>query len=374
MNCRRWLPMATLLALSHMLWGQWINYPTRGTPRTRDGKPDLSAPTLRTRDGKPDLSGIWNPDYSAIPRVPPGTIIISSQGPDYSLQFWRPNAAPIPMTPWAEAIFKERDRVYGLGRPAAHCLPHSIPDAMLVDNFKIIQNPGLTMILYEEFTRFRQIFTDGRTHPKEMNPAWLGYSIGKWDHDTFVVDTRGFNDRSWLDDAGHPHSELLHTIERYHRVNFGHMNVEVTIEDPKAYTEPWSVTLYFNLLPDTELIEDVCDNEKDTPHIIGSAVSDDKKIGVDLAVDILAQYQGSYELKVPRSDIENFDITLSGRRLVMSGAALTPLSPTEFTGSFGNVKFVKNADGKVTGMILGWSSGGEDEFVRRAVASPAGRK
>ena len=372
MHCRWFWQAAGLLLVCQALPAQWLHYPTRGTPRTRDGKPDFSAPVPRTRSGKPDLSGIWAPDYSSIPKVPPGAIIVSSQGPDYSLQFWRPNAVKIPMTPWAEAIFKERDRVYGLGRPAAHCLPHSIPDAMLVDNFKIVQDPGLTMILYEEFARFRQIFTDGRAFPKEMNPAWLGYSIGRWDHDTFVVDTRGFNDRSWLDDAGHPHSEQLHTVERFTRHNFGHMDIEVTIDDPKAYTEPWSVKLYFQLLPDTDLIEDVCDNEKDNLHIIGSAPSDKKKTGIELPVDVLAQYQGSYRLKVPRGDTEDFDFSLAGGRLVMSGAELTALSATEFTGSFGDVKFLKDANGKVTGMILGWSSGGEDEFVRRA--SSTGRK
>jgi len=123
--------------------------------------------------------------------------------------------------------------------------------------------------LYEEFTRFRQILTDGRGFPNVMNPAWLGYSIGKWEGDAFVVETRGFNDKSWLDDSGRPHTEALHTIERFHRRDFGHMDVEITIDDPQAYTQAWSFPLYFGLLADTELIEDVCDNEKDAAHSIG---------------------------------------------------------------------------------------------------------
>jgi hypothetical protein len=355
-----------LLILSSTLpaAAQYIHYPTPGTPRTRDGRPNLTAPAPRARDGKPDLSGIWDPEVT-IPHIPPGTIIVSSLGPDFSLQFFRPNAAPIPMTPWAEAIFKERDRTFGVGRPAARCLPHSIPDAMMVDNFKIIQNPGLTLILYEEYARFRQIFTDGRAHPKEMNPAWLGYSIGKWEKDTFVVDTVGFNDRSWLDDAGHPHSEQLHTIERLRRRDFGHLDLDVTIDDPKAYTEPWSFTLHFRLLPDTELIENVCENEKDGEHLVGRVAADEKKIGIDLPADVLAQYTGTFELRMPGGAVADFEISLTGGRLILAGAELTPVSPTEFSSAYGNVKFRRNSQGTITDMIMNWATGGEDEIPRK---------
>ncbi len=352
---------------------QWIDYPTKGVPRTRDGKPNLTAPAPRARDGKPDLSGIWDPDYSP-PAVPPGTIIVTSLGPFFSLQSRRPNAAPIPMTPWAETIFKERDRTFGVDRPAAHCLPHSIPDAMLIDNFKIVQDPGLTLILYEEFARFRQIFTDGRGHPKELNPAWFGYSIGKWDRETFVVDTVGFNDRSWLDDAGHPHSEKLHTIERFHRRDFGHLDLEITVEDPIAYTEPWSFALHFRLMADTELIEDVCDNEKDGQHLVGRVAADDKKIGVELSSQILSQYIGVYELKVPGGAPTTMEISMGQGRLILSGSELTPLSETEFSGSYGNVKFRRDAQDKVTSMIVDWATGDEDELTRKAAAPSSDKK
>jgi len=140
---------------------------------------------------------------------------------------------------------------------------------MLVSNFKITQYPGLTLILYEEFMRFRQIFTDGRALPKDMDPAWFGYSTGKWDGDAFVVETAGYNDQSWLDDAGHPHTEAMRTTERFTRPDFGHMEMQLTIDDPKAYLKPWSVTLQFVLMPDTELIEDLCDNERDGKHMVG---------------------------------------------------------------------------------------------------------
>ncbi len=343
---------------------QWIHYPTPGTPRTADGRPKLTAPAPRARNGKPDLSGIWDPDYS-IPRVPAGVVVAGSLDPTFSLQFWRPNAAPLPMTPWAEAIFRQRDRNFGAGRPAARCLPHGIPDGMLAANFKIVQNPGVTFILYEEFARFRQIFTDGRAHPKNPNPAWLGYSIGKWERDSFVVDTVGFNDQSWLDDAGHPHSEALRTIERFRRRDFGHMDVEVTIEDPKAYTEPWSANLHFRLLPDTELIENVCDNERDGAHLVGRVASDEKKSGVDVEPEILSQYVGTYELGTPGEGGFVLDVSRVNGQLVASGAVLTALSPAEFSSSYGNMKFVKDREGTVTTLILSWTAGGEDALVRR---------
>jgi hypothetical protein len=174
------------------------------------------------------------------------------------------------MLPAAEALYHQRQANFMADRPSARCLPHGIPDQMLIRvPMKIVQNRGLTLILYEEFARFRQIFTDGRSHPPVASPAWLGYSIGLWEGDWFVVDTRGFNDKSWLDDSGRPHTEALHTVERFRRRDFGHMDVEVTIDDPEAYTKPWSFPLEFGFLADTEMIEDVCDNERDNVHAVG---------------------------------------------------------------------------------------------------------
>jgi len=243
---------------------QWLDYPTHGIPRTAGGKPNLAAPAPKTRDGKPDLSGIWQ--RIAGPNRPVQGLEAGSNLD----AFLRPGETIPALLPAAQTIYDQRQASLFKDRPSSRCLPHGIPDQMLVGvPLKIVQNPGLTLILYEEFTRFRQIFTDGRGFPKVMNPAWLGYSVGKWQGDMFVVETRGFNDRSWLDDSGRPHTEALHTIERFHRRDFGHMDVEITIDDPQAYTKSWSFPLRFQLLPDTELIEDVCDNEKDAAHAVG---------------------------------------------------------------------------------------------------------
>ena len=227
---------------------------SRVLPHTGDGRPNLAAPAPHAADGHPDLSGIWLRVRPPAPEALRGFT---------GLEVFEPPGFVFPYTPWAEALFKERQARQGGGRPAERCLPHGIPDAMLPETpFKIVQHPGLTLILYEEFARFRQIFLDGRTQPSDPNPAWLGYSTARWDSETFVVDSRGFNDQTWLDDAGRPHSDAMRTIERFRRRDFGHMEMTLTIDDPKAYTRSWSVTIPFVLLADTELIESVCDNEK----------------------------------------------------------------------------------------------------------------
>jgi hypothetical protein len=231
----RRIALAVLIAVSAA--AQWIDHPTPGIPRLANGKPNLSAPVPKTAGGKPDLSGLWQ----------------RARGTGRPTQ--RTNNAGLAMGPNLADFMRPGD---------------SIPDQMLIGvPLKIVQNPGLTLILYEEFARFRQVFTDGRDFPPVSNPAWLGYSIGHWDGDWFVVDTRGFNDKSWLDDSGRPHTEALHTVERFRRRDFGHMDIEVTIDDPQAYTKPWSFPMQFEFLADTEMIEDVCDNEKDYAHAVG---------------------------------------------------------------------------------------------------------
>lgn len=243
---------------------QWISYPTPGIPRTADGKPKLDAPVPKKPDGKPDLSGLWQRM-----RNPNQRVTALAMGPNLE-DFMPPGEKIPPMLPAAEALHQQRQANLMADRPSSQCLPHSIPDQMLIGvPMKIVQDPGLTLILYEEFARFRQIFTDGRPHPPATQPAWLGYSTGHWDGDWFVVDTRGFNDKSWLDDSGRPHTEQLHTIERFRRRDFGHMDVEITIDDPGAYTKPWSFPMQFQFLADTEMIEDVCDNERDSRHSVG---------------------------------------------------------------------------------------------------------
>jgi hypothetical protein len=247
------ITMAIAFALAAPVSAQWINVPLPGTPRTADGKPNLAAPAPTTPDGKPDLSGIW--------RAAEGKY----------LQNITADLPAVPFQPWAAALYQQRFDSLAKGRPTERCLPHGIPDAMMVRSgpWKIVQTPGVTLILYEEMNHYRQVFTDGRGFPKDPTPAWFGYSIGKWEGETFVVNTTGFNDQTWLDDPGHPHTDALHVSERFRRRDFGHLEIEITIDDAKAYTKPWTVTARFDLLPDTELIENICENEKDTQHMVG---------------------------------------------------------------------------------------------------------
>jgi hypothetical protein len=187
---------------------------------------------------------------------------------DQNLTYHMPPGASIPFQPWAEALFRERQARNGAGAPSERCLPTGVPEATLEPPpFKIAQTNSLTIILFEAFNRYRQIHTDGRPAPVDPNPSWWGYSIGKWEDDTFVVDTTGFNDLTWLDKAGHPHSDALHTTERFRRLDVGRMELQVTIDDPKAYTRAWTATIPFRLLPDTELLEDACENERDAKRI-----------------------------------------------------------------------------------------------------------
>jgi hypothetical protein len=248
---------------------QWIRYPTPGIPRTKDGKANLTASAPKAADGKPDLAGIWKLNFDRIlyDKNLLANLFKEQVGP--SLALFMPAGAEIPMQPSAEALYKQRSQNFGAGRPSERCLPHGIPDAMTTSPFRMVQTRGITFILFEEFNRYRQVFTDGRPFPTDPDPAWFGYSIGKWDGKTFVVETQGFNDQSWLDDYGHPHTDALHTTEHFTRRDLGHMDLEVAFDDPKAYARPWSINMHFILLPDTELVEDVCDNEKDHAHAVG---------------------------------------------------------------------------------------------------------
>jgi hypothetical protein len=240
------------LIISLLLF-QWVNVALPNIPRTPDGKPNLKASVPKTADGKPDLTGIW--------RNPNGKYLdnIAADG------------VQVPFQPRAQALYKERQENFSKDRPSGRCLPHGVPDAMLVPAtpFKLVQTPGVTLILYENQGRYRQVFTDGRGFPAEMQSTWLGYSIGKWEGDTFVVESKGFNDQTWIDDGGTPHSDAYHTIERFHRRDFGHLDMEITIDDPKTYTRPWKVTIAFEFFADMELMESVCENERDAQRMIG---------------------------------------------------------------------------------------------------------
>lgn len=234
---------------------QWLNYPTAGIPQTSDGKPDMTAAAPKTSDWKPDLSGIWE-----------------AQDQTYFMDLaagLKPE--DVVLTPWAQAIQKQREERLHVDDPLGRCLPHGVPRVNTngMFPFKIIQTPTLIVILYEQLGLFRQIFLDGRKLGNDPNPSWLGYSTGRWDGDTLVVDTSGFNDKTWLDTTkGRPASEMLHVEERFRRTNFGNMEVRATIDDPKAFTKPWTTTTQkMHLLLGTEILEFSCnENEKDVQH------------------------------------------------------------------------------------------------------------
>jgi hypothetical protein len=249
---------------------QWLAYPTAGIPRTADGKVDFAAPVQRAADGKPDLSGLWLAEGDA-------TLGESDPPPRRFLDIFgrlTPQKIPAELQPAAAQIYlRNRDNV-GTFNPASNCLPRGVPWADSTPfPYKILQMPGLVVILYEENTTFRQVFTDGRQHPIDPQPTWLGYSIGKWEADTLVVETSGFNDRSWLDTFGAPHSDVLRLIERFRRRDIGHMEIEISIDDPKTYNKPLVFTQNVRLLPNTELLENFCENERDVKHIVGSAAA-----------------------------------------------------------------------------------------------------
>jgi hypothetical protein len=247
--------VVAVIAISMPLAAQWLNFPTKGIPRTPDGKPNLSAPAPKTADGKPDLSGMWEGNFKYLANL------AADLKPE-----------EVPLQPWAAALVKERvSLAHAREESPANCLPSGLPRLYSTPfPYKILQNPAMTIILYENFGVYRQIFTDGRELPKDPQPSWLGYSVGKWEGDTFVVDTIGFNGKTWLDQMGHPQTEATHLTERFRRRDFGHMELQITVDDPKAYTKPWTVRQDQRLVADTELLEMVCaENEKDLAHLGG---------------------------------------------------------------------------------------------------------
>jgi len=275
--CPRLFALAALLASA--AHAQWLNYPTPGTPRTRDGKPNLTAPVPRAADGKPDLSGVWHVHPTSLEEMKrlfgddvsvtdvPGMEIdtISKYALNILVDYKADEAR---MRPETAEIFR---RHAAGGDPVGLCLPLGIPITFLVSEpNRIVQSPRMIAILYESDGTHRQIYTDGRALPKEVaQPSWLGYSAGKWVGDTLVVETAGFNDKTWLDLIGHPHSEALRIVERYRRRDFGHLDVEMTFDDPQMYTKPFTIKFTQDLWADSDIFENICnENEKDTVHSV----------------------------------------------------------------------------------------------------------
>jgi hypothetical protein len=269
-----------LAMLPSALWAQWPTYKTAGEPRTPDGRVNLNAPALKTPDGHPDLSGIWDrgmaaiPGQPAAPTPPPagfGAPPAPGPRPFQDLPSLLP--AGLPMQPWAVELRKQRLAENSKDHPDAHCLPlHPVQLHFHPQPRKIVQTPGLILIVYESNGGLRQIFTDGRTLPgNDPQPWWFGYSIGKWDGDALVVETTGFRDTiGWLDEEGTPVTSSARMTERFRRVSFGTLEIEVTVDDPKTFTRAWTVKLNQRLMPDTELIEFICsENNKSLVHLVG---------------------------------------------------------------------------------------------------------
>jgi hypothetical protein len=264
------------------LLAQWPSRPAPGVPRLANGKPDLDAPTPKTPDGKPDLTGNWDVVLTPADRIlvgvvggtpapkdapPPPTVSLDQVATDHSSGF----KGGLPLRPWAAELVKKRVADHSKDNPEAHCLPagivqfHSIPTLR-----QFVQTPGLILIIYETEYGLRQIHTDGRSLPKgEPDPWWYGYSVGRWEGDTLVVESTGFTDDGWLDIAGNPLTSAGRVTERFRRINYGHMEIDVTIDDPKAYTRPWTVRVQQRLNPDTELMESIC-FDKDAAHYVGA--------------------------------------------------------------------------------------------------------
>jgi hypothetical protein len=312
---------------------QWLHYPTPGIPRMPDGKPNLLAPAPHTADGKPYFTGMWRTPQSASGETDKAIHNLKAQ-------------------PWAEAVSKTRKDNLGSDSAGVLCLPFG--PRVDGDVGKIIQAPSFLIMLFEDLT-YRQVFLDGRPLPDDPNPTWMGYSVGHWDKDTLVIESAGFNDRTWLDGDGHPHTEALHVTERLRRPDFGHLELMRTIEDPKALVQPLVVPIKFEFDADTEMLEYVCaENERDRSHLIGKA-SDDKKAEVKVAPEILRQYVGLYEFKPPDrpDDPLLLDISVDDGRLMVAfnegtKQALSAESDTKFFFEGAHVEFVKDAGGAVT--------------------------
>jgi hypothetical protein len=355
MRLRLTAALIGLCVPSGAAYAQWLKYPTPGIPRMRNGKADLTAPVPKTPDGKPDLSGIWQTNSGA-----------------YNLDI-ASDLKPGDTQPWAETLFRERTEKFGIDNPEFRCLP-GIGPGISMGMYKIFQTPSA--IAFFNGGDFRQVLTDGRDLPQDPNPTWGGYSVGHWEGDTLVIESAGFNDKTWLDFGGHPHTESLHVTERFRRKDFGHMELKMTFNDPQAYNKPWTLSMNADLVTDTEVLEYVCnENERDSKHFM--VTEEERKRNreiVHVALAVLAKYTGIYELvnaegkpigrdgKPATGDAKPATITVSleGDHLMVqlpfggaSGAPFSLTTKSENTfGLFGETfEFVRDAQGTVTQLI-----------------------
>ena len=263
--------IAAWLLLSSTLLAQWPGYPAYKTPKKANGEPDLAAPAPRTADGKPDFSGVWRGAQVAggrrgapPPEPPPGTPPLATFR-DIASTF----KDGLPLTPYAKDVLGKHMARNSKDNPEASCLPMGIMQ-FWTQGFprKFVQTPGLIVVLYEASSGIRQIFADGRPLPPKGDPQpWFyGYSSGKWDGDTLVVETNNLREDGWLDIIGTPLTDQAKLTERFRRVNFGRMEIDITVDDPKAYTRPWTVRHLQDIMLDTDIFEFICEeNNHFTP-------------------------------------------------------------------------------------------------------------
>jgi hypothetical protein len=281
--------LGTLLASTHLA-AQWVKYPTAGVPRKADGKVDMSARSPRMADGKPDFSGIWttgepnvrrtgalsSPKEAASPREPQSPNDGQSPSDATAITASRQMAnigvdlpGGLPYQPWLVPIVKERTDNLAKDDPHIRCLPDNFLRAYgLPHLLKFVHTPNLLVVLDEMNAGYRQVFTDARPLPEDPTPSWQGYSSGKWSGDTLVIDTTGLRDDTWIDWNGSVLTQAAKVREQIRRPDFGHLEIKVTVDDPKAYTKPWTVTLKQRIVVDTELIDEIClENEQSLKHL-----------------------------------------------------------------------------------------------------------
>jgi hypothetical protein len=343
--------IAFLMAIPLAVSAQWPAYPSPGVPRTPDGKPNLSAPAPRTPEGKPDLSGIWNNQFFG---GPPGAPRERPADEPPLATFFNIGAGfkdGLPLQPWAADLLKKRREDHSKDNPDAHCLPmgllqfHEHPQPR-----KIVQTRDLIVIIYEANYGLRQIFLDGRPLPNnDPQPWWYGYSIGKWVGDELVVETTGFRDGGWLDIWGSPLTDAAKLTERFRRINYGKLQIDVTIDDPKAYTKPFTVRFEQNLTADdTDLIEFICnENEQSVPHMFGKA-GPPNTTATTFKIDpkVFDQYIGRYQF-APGIQIE---VTKQDSRLF---AQITGQPPFELFASSEREFYLMVFDARLTFVVEG---------------------
>ena len=327
------------------LAAQWVQHRTAGIPRTADGKPNLAAPAPHTAEGKPDLTGLWE----MITDTAVGNVASRNVG----------DLKPSDVQPWARTLVQQRAENFGKDDPHYQCLPEGPGSSTSGGMKRFLQTPAMIAILSEDLT-YRQIYMDGRALETNPNPSWMGYAVGHWDGDTLVVESNGFNDRTWLV-GGYPHTEALRITERFRRPDFGHLRIAVTFQDSGAYSKPWTVSLGAQLAADTEMLESICNEaHSGQEHWVGKA-SDAGKSAVKVAPEILAKYVGVYKglyLGKPRT----VEVTFSGGTLfaAVNGGPKQPIVPqseTNFSGTGLTYRFIRDDRGIATDVVEGHVSG-----------------